>query len=312
MDEQKIDICYSGTQKCLNCPPGLSLFKLKLLKTLVMSRVVRKYYNAKAKYEWDRLFQDAYHRLEYIIHMHFLNKYLPGRGLILDAGGGPGRYAIELAKRNYDVVLLDLSPNCLRIAKREIRKAGVEHKVKGIVEGSITNLSMFEDELFDGVICLGPLSHLVNKGEREYAVSELVRVARKNAPIFVSVINRYGVFRTILQRTPEALVDPTHERLFSEGIHLAHAHPHKTSGDFTDSYFFHPMELRQLLEDKGVQTLEMATCEGLSSNLQKETNDVYNDPAKWKRWLEIILQTCNDPCILGLGEHLLYVGRKKI
>jgi hypothetical protein len=38
--------------------------------------------------------------------MHFLEKYLPKKGLVLDAGGGPGRYTIELAKKGYDVVLL--------------------------------------------------------------------------------------------------------------------------------------------------------------------------------------------------------------
>jgi ubiquinone/menaquinone biosynthesis C-methylase UbiE len=275
-----------------------------------MSDVVREWYEAKADYEWKRLFQDAYHRLEFIVQMHFLEKYLPKKGLILDAGGGPGRYTIELTKRGYSVILLDLSPKCLKIARREIRKAGVEDRVKKIVEGSVTNLSVFEDELFDGVVCFGPLSHLVNRNEREHAASELVRVAKEKAPIFVSVINRYGVYRTILQRLPEELIDPTHEKLFSEGIHLAHTHPHETGGGFTDAYFFHPRELKELFESKGVQTLDMATCEGLSSHLQEETNRIYDDPAKWKKWIEIILQTCSDPYILGLGEHLLYLGQK--
>jgi 2-polyprenyl-3-methyl-5-hydroxy-6-metoxy-1,4-benzoquinol methylase len=49
--------------------------------------------------------------------MHFLEKYLPRQGLVLDAGGGPGPYTIELAKRGYDVVLFDLSPKCLELAK---------------------------------------------------------------------------------------------------------------------------------------------------------------------------------------------------
>jgi hypothetical protein len=39
-----------------------------------MSDAVREWYDAKADYEWKRLFQDAYHRLEFIVHMHFLEK----------------------------------------------------------------------------------------------------------------------------------------------------------------------------------------------------------------------------------------------
>jgi len=173
-------------------------------------------------------------------------------------------------------------------------------------------LSQFRDESFDAVLCFGVLSHLIDKAEREEAASELVRVTKKKAPIFVSVINRYGVFRVILQRFQHELTDPAHEETFSEGLHHAHyPHPLEPDGGFTDAYFFLPYEVKELFERKEVQTLEMATCEGLSSHLQEETNAVYNDPAKWNRWLRIILQSCNDPCILGLGEHVLYVGRKK-
>lgn len=233
-----------------------------------MNETVRRWYDARAEYEWKRLFQDGYHQLEYIISMHFLEKHLPPKGLILDAGGGPGRYAIELAKKGYDIVLLDLSPKCLKIAKREVRKAGVEDRVKEIVEGSVTDLSRFNNELFDAVLCLGPFSHLLEKSDRERAASELVRVAKEEAPLFISVINRYGVFRTVLQRLPEVLTDPSHEETFTRGIHRAHyRHPKEANAGFTDAYFFRPNELRELFENNGVQTLTMTTCEGLSSHL---------------------------------------------
>jgi len=277
-----------------------------------MSGVVKEYYDAKAELEWNRLVQDAYHQLEYVVHMHFLDKYLPKRGSILDAGGGPGRYTIELAKKGYEMVLLDLSPKCLEIARREIRNARVENKVKKIVEGSIVDLSEFMDESFDAALCMGPLSHLIDEAEREKAASEIIRVIKKKAPVFASVINRYGVFRTILQRLPNELTDPAHQETFSEGLHHAHYHhPLETWGGFTDAYFFLPYELRELFEKKGVQTLDMATCEGLSSHLQEQTNAIYNDQAKWNRWLKIVLKSCNDPILLGSGEHILYVGRKK-
>lgn len=277
-----------------------------------MNETVRRWYDARAEYEWIRLFQDGYHQLEYIITMHFLEKHLPPKGLILDAGGGPGRYTIELAKKGYDIVLLDLSPKCLKIAKREVRKAGVEDRVKEIVEGSVVDLSRFKNELFDAVLCLGPFSHLLEKLDRERAASELVRVAKEEAPLFISVINRYGVFRTVLQRLPEVLTDPSHEETFTRGIHRAHyRHPKEANAGFTDAYFFRPNELGELFENNGVQTLTMATCEGLSSHLQEATDKLYKDKERWGRWLKILLQTCTDPCIIGLGEHFLYVGEKK-
>jgi len=75
--------------------------------------IVKKYCDQHAEGEWKRLLHDPYRRLEFIVTMHFLDEYLPRKGVVLDAGGGPGRYGIELAKKGYDVVLFDLSPKCL-------------------------------------------------------------------------------------------------------------------------------------------------------------------------------------------------------
>ena len=163
-----------------------------------IEKMVKEWYAKNAEYEWQRLVQDPYHQIEFIVTMHFLKKYLPKNGLVLDAGGGPGRYAIELAKKGYDVILLDLVPELLELAKENVRKAGVEQKVKEIIEGSIVDLSMFEDEKFDAVLCLGGvLCHILDKKLREKAAKELTRVAKNKAPIFVSVISRLGVLKTI-------------------------------------------------------------------------------------------------------------------
>jgi len=40
-------------------------------------------------------------RIEYLITRHCLDCHLPGTGPVLDAGSGPGRYAIDLAQRGY-------------------------------------------------------------------------------------------------------------------------------------------------------------------------------------------------------------------
>jgi 2-polyprenyl-3-methyl-5-hydroxy-6-metoxy-1,4-benzoquinol methylase len=161
---------------------------------------VRDYYDKNASKEWKRLVQDGYHRLEFIVTMHFLEKYLPRKGLVLDAGGGPGRYTIELARKGYDIVLFDLSRECLKEAERRIRNARVKSRVKNVAQGSITDMSQFADESYDAVVCLGALSHLVEKKDRMSAASELVRVTKVAKPVFISVINLYGVFRTVLQK----------------------------------------------------------------------------------------------------------------
>jgi len=273
---------------------------------------VKDYYDRWSEVEWKRLSHNPYRHLEFVVTMHFLDKYLPESGLLLDAGGGPGRYSIELAKKGYKVVLLDLSPKCLELARRKISRAHVKDRVKQIVEGSISDLSMFKDGQFDAVLCLGAFSHLIEKRDRETAADEIVRVAKKGAPLFISVINLYGVFKTLLQRLQDELVDPSHEELLTSGVHRAHPSPHQGGKGFAtvDAIFYHPNDLKELFEAKGTTTLEMATCEGLSSHLQAATNRLCSDKEKWAKWMGLLLKTCTDPIVLGMGEHFLYVGRK--
>ena len=137
--------------------------------------LVRDYYTGQVRKEWRRLVRDAYHRLEFETTLHFLEKYLPPNGLILDAGGGPGRYTLELARRGYQVVLLDMTPANLEFASRQLKRAKLPKRAVGLVEGSIVDLSQFTDGMFDAVICLGgPLSHVLGAEKRDGAISELI------------------------------------------------------------------------------------------------------------------------------------------
>ncbi len=102
----------------------------------LFKKLVKKYYSIESQNEWKRLVRSPYYRLELDTTIFFLKKYLPSKGLILDAGGGPGRYTIELAKLGYDIILLDVTPAMLKIAKKKIKKEKVQNRVKQIIEGS--------------------------------------------------------------------------------------------------------------------------------------------------------------------------------
>ncbi len=270
-----------------------------------ISRMVKEWFTQTASYEWRRLKQDAYHQIEFFMTMHFLGRYLPEKGLILDAGGGPGRYTIALARQGYDVALLDFVPEMLNLAERKIRRAGVRRRVKQFVEGSIEDLSMFGDATFDAVLCLGaPLCHILDGQRREKAVGELVRVAKDGAPIFASVISRLGVLKTLLIRIRHEIRYAKHHLEVGDYVPGVHGE------GFTAAHWFLPEELRHLFEAQGVQVLEMVGLEGLSSHHQKETNRLHKDEEKWKIWMEIILRTCTHPAVVGTSEHFLLIGKK--
>ncbi len=267
---------------------------------------VKEWYGKNSEVEWRRLQQDPYHQLEHMVTMHFLRKYLPKQGLVLDAGGGPGRYAIKLAKAGYDIVLLDLVPEMLELAQRKAKQARVKRNFKDFLQGSIENLSRFQDATFDAVMCLGgPLSHLLSEKQRETAAKELVRVAKKRAPIFVSVISRLGLLRTILTGFPNEMRYAKHH--WETGDYIPGVH----GQEFTAAHWFLPEELHRLFEKQNVQVLEMAGLEGLSSLHRRETNKLYKDQEKWRMWTEIIIETCTHPSVVGNTEHFLLVAKKK-
>lgn len=270
-----------------------------------IKELVREYYAKYAEVEWERLTKHAYHRLELDTTLHFLKKYLPRKGLVLDAGGGPGRYTIELAKLRYDVILLDLTPKLLEIAREQIEKAKVESKVKQTIEGSVDNLSMFEDDTFDAVICLGgPLCHLVHKKQRQKAADELVRVAKDNAPIFVSVIGRLAVLmNTIVYLWPELEKDPDIWRKYvMTGDYFGEY-------EFTACHFYVPEELEAEFKGK-TEILEIVGLEGIFSTHTKEYNEVH----EMQRYNEILwethLKTCTHPSIAAISEHFMLICKK--
>ena len=115
--------------------------------------LVRQYYTDSVRKEWRRLVADPYHQLEFDTTLYFLEKYLPDQGHVLDAGGGPGRYTIELAGRGYELTLLDFTPANLDFARRRIQRAGVKKKVRVAKPGApifvsvMSRLSMIIVEL---------------------------------------------------------------------------------------------------------------------------------------------------------------------
>ncbi len=267
--------------------------------------LVKEYYTANVRKEWQRLVRDPYHRLEFDTTLYFLEKHLPQKGLILDAGGGPGRYTVELASRGYDMILLDVTPANLAFAQRRIRRKKLKSKVRNLIEGSIVDLSRIEDNTFDAVICLGgPLSHIVDGQKRDKAIRELIRVAKPGAPIFVSVMSRLSLL----------VVELT---LFQEEIGMPHFKQIRDTGDyeggsgFTACHFFLPEELREAFSGKGVSIQEMAGLEGISTSHRRKLNKLAKNEELWKPWRETHMQTCTHPAVVGMSEHILIVCKKQ-
>jgi SAM-dependent methyltransferase len=268
--------------------------------------LVKEFYSGQVLQEWHRLVKNPYYRLEFDTTVHFLDKYIPRQGLFLDAGGGPGRYTIELAKKGYDMILLDATQANLDFAKRQIKRQGLETRVKQITAGSIVDLGRFSDCTFDAVLCTGgPLSHVLDPQDRQRAISELVRVAKPGAPIFVSVIGRLAVLVVILIES-QIEIDMPHFKLFRDTGDYMGEH------GFTACHFYLPEELQGDFTRPGVQILELVGLEGLNDHQVKPLIQLARDENRYRIWLETHYQTCTHPGVVAMSEHMLIVCRKEV
>ena len=264
---------------------------------------VERYYDEHAREEWKRLER---HRTELAVTLRALGEYLPSPpAKVLDVGGGPGRYAVELARRGYRVVLLDLSRACLELVREKAHEAGVE--LAGYEHGDARDLTRFGDGSFDAVLLLGPLYHLLAEEERRRAIREAWRVLRPAGLLFAAFITRYAVVRWAAKESPEWILKNRGrlEMVLASGV----LRKHPGEPGFPSAYLARPAEIVPLMESEGFETLDLVACEGVISMIEERVNELSGE--LWEAWVELNYRLGKDPSVHGAAEHLLYVGRKR-
>ncbi|MCJ7752352.1 MAG: hypothetical protein MUQ65_14900, partial [Armatimonadetes bacterium] len=76
-------------------------------------------------------------------------------------------------------------------------------------------------------------------------------------------------------------------------------------------YTFEPGELEGMALHAGLDVIERVGCEGLANHLPMDhLEQIERDPRRWPVWREILLETCDEPTIIGISNHLMVVARK--
>jgi S-adenosylmethionine-dependent methyltransferase len=261
---------------------------------------VERYYDRAASAEWERLDR---HRIELALSLRLLLKHLPTPpAAVLDIGGGPGRYAIELTRRGYAVTLVDLSRTSLALANEKAAEAGV--RLVGSIHANALDLRQFASGAYDAALLMGPLYHLFTREDRGRAVAEAARVVRPAGMVFASVITRSAPIRWAARFQPDWLIEHREvaEAILENGVAV------DTGGaTFTDAYHAHPSELALLLEGAGLEVLDVVSCEGAVAMIDEAINALNGE--RWEAWVELNERLSRDPSLLGAAAHVLAVGR---
>ena len=214
----------------------------------MLSDKVKQHFNTAAQAEWERLDINEYYRLIFRLHLDFIKEELAAKPRVLDAGSGPGRYALEFAKRGCAVTLCDISDGELLLAEQKFGENDIA--AERFVQTDLRDLNAFPDDAFELTVCYGaPLSYITEN--REKAIAELIRVTRRGGTVAVSVNNTWGILRNALGKTNESFFANGDYWRIDEVVETGNCPSFenvKFGGEAApEKHFFQPDELMELM-----------------------------------------------------------------
>ncbi len=245
--------------------------------------------------------------LEFLRTQVLLERHLPvAPAVVADVGGGPGRYAVWLAERGYQVHLVDPIP--LHVEQARVAAGVRPGQALASAEVGDARALQLPDASADAVLLLGPLYHLPERADRLKALGEARRVCRTGGVIIAAAISRFastldGLRGGYLEDSAFAAVADGDRR---DGRHF---NPTGHPAYFTPAYFHRPDELAAECTEIGLSREATFAIEGpgwLLSDLEVRLAD--------ERRRVVLLNALEaleaEPTLLGVSAHLLVVARR--
>lgn len=256
--------------------------------------------------ESQRLF-DGVGPLEMARTQELLERYLPpAPAVVFDVGGGTGIYAYWLAKKGYQVHLVDAVPSHVEQA-RSASQAQPDHPITSLAVGDARKLDR-ADTSVDAVLMLGPLYHLTHRADRVDALREARRILQNGGVVLAAGISRFASTFDGLSR--HLLDDPAFEAIVQRDLTEGqHRNPMQHPGYFTTAFFHHPSELKDEVEAAGLQHELTVAIEGPGWLLQN-FEEHWRQQERRERLINLIRQLEAEPALLGASAHLMVVARK--
>ncbi|MFR5874972.1 MAG: class I SAM-dependent methyltransferase [Eubacterium sp.] len=246
------------------------------------------YYNS--GYENKRLRTDNAHSIEYLTSVHYFNKLFPKKAKILDCCAGGGIYSYYLAEKGYSVTVSDLSPRNIDTIKSN-RKSKLFDEILRL---NVLDMSCFEDDSFDIVLCMGAFYHLKNRDERSKCISECLRVLKNGGLFVLSYINRNPCVLYQFWQKPKNIKDQ------AEIIE---------TGDNNLFYAVDFDEIDSVVDEFGLEKIKNIGVDGSAYPLHKKINSL--NKKHFNDFFDYHLSVCEQPSIIGNSMHGLLFAKKE-
>ena len=244
-----------------------------------MKKKLTEFYN---KFNEDKRLDTRHGQVEFLTSMKYIHEYLKPGDKIVDIGAGTGKYSLYLKNEGYDVTAVEyVRPN---IGKLKVKDASIR-----IVEASATDLSMFEEDVFDIAVMFGPMYHLYSATDRLKALSEAKRICKRT--LFVTyIMNEYAVI----------------EYAFKDNNYLNIRDKLKEDYRIDDpqALFFQTRieEIDELNKKAGLKLLKRFAADGPTDYMRSTINAM--DDETFAAFIDFHQKTCERKELLGASSHV--------
>ena len=237
-------------------------------------------------------------QIEFLTTVKYIEQYLTDGMKIIEIGAATGRYSHYFAQKGFEVDAVELIEHNIEVFKTKTLP-GENVRIK---QGNALDLSEYPYNSYDVTLLLGPMYHLYTVEEQKKALSEAMRITKKNGYIFVaycmvdpSVLT--GIFKNnkVQRSIEDGLIDTeTFETCFP---------PHGVFKLYTRDEIF------ELTGELNAQRLHFLATDGYALHMREVIDKMDNET--YNLYLKYHFKTCERQDLVGISHHTLDVLRKE-
>lgn len=236
--------------------------------------------------------------VEFLTTVYYVEKYLQPGMRILEIGAGTGRYSHYFAQNGYEVDAVELMECNIDVFKANTK----EGENITVWQGDAVDLGNIASEQYDITLLLGPMYHLYTDADKLAAMSEAIRVTKKDGIVFAAYCNNdITVYHFGFLRGG-----------FGTGVHndLIDYETFKLNSTPKEVFALYRQEdVNELMHHFKTQRLHYVGTDMLTRFLGRTVDEMDDDA--FEMYMKYHLCICERKDMVGATAHMLDVFRKE-